>query len=120
MSDVISGSGEGMSFPPITVDGFAVATELADQLSTKIGDEIGTKPPVDERAAILEILAPGASYFYELARAAGELAGSGDPLGALALLGERNARDMLGDEETDALIAEAAAQMHSPSEDEIS
>ena len=115
MSEIPHDPDEPMAFPPVTVDGMIVGAEMADEVSSAFGERLGRSLSVDERAAILEDLLPGASYFYELAKAAGELAGSGDPLGALALLGgEEEARAMVGDEEVDLLIAEATDQITPP------
>lgn len=102
---------DDMQFPPSSLDGSLAAAQFADALGERIGQE-GVEITTDQRTELLRILAPGYGYFYDLAAQAGELAGHGDPLGAIALLGgEENARLTIRDEAVDGLITEATEQM---------
>lgn len=102
-------------YPTESVEALLAAQALADGAAA-LFDELGTKqgksPLTDEeKSTIFNMLRGGASYFYDLSRQAGELAGEGNAIGALALLGgEQNARDLIGNEETDTLLKEVERQ----------
>lgn len=81
----------------------AAANAISDGLSQNTGRELTT----DERANIQDLMAPGFAHFYSLAEQAGELAGQGAIIGAFSLMGGvENARELIGDEAVDDLLAE--------------
>jgi hypothetical protein len=89
------------------LEGAARAAELADRIETAAGETLDT----DKRMIVMDIFAPGIAHFSDIARHAGELANEGDILGAFKLMGgEANARELIGDEFVDELLAELAEQ----------
>jgi hypothetical protein len=86
--------------------GAEIAANFADRI------EKGVRPvTTDERATIFDLLVPGFAHFYDIAYQAGELAEQGDIIGAFSLMGgEANARELIGDEFVDELLAELAQQ----------
>jgi len=88
--------------------GIGLAGATMDMFSKKLAADTGRELTTDESLAFQEALAPGFAHFYSLAEQAGQLAGGGDALGAISLVGGiDNARELLGDEITDALLAQA-------------
>ena len=95
--------------------------EMADRLASELTGVSGVDDPrlsVDERLDLQELLAPGFAHFYSLARRAGELWEQGDLGGALEMMGGvERARELVGDETVDELLAEIsdrAADASSP------
>lgn len=97
--------------PDISFESELAGVEAAGGLASRISgarENDGDEPLTDEqRQWLLDQFAPGYAHFLELATEAGRMAGEGDPLGALSLMGgEEKARELVGDEEVDMLLAE--------------
>lgn len=104
------------NYPTDSVEAFMTAEDMSATIQTtfdQLGEEQGRGVlSDDEKRFIFDKLRGGASYFYDLAREAGALAGEGDAVGALSLLGgEDNAKDLIGDENTNELLALVAEQI---------
>lgn len=97
--------------PELDLSDELTGIEAADAIAAAI-DTSGALGPqrmltTEERASILEMIAPGAAHFAAIARLAGELAGEGDIIGAISLMGGiDNARELIGDETLGELLAE--------------
>lgn len=94
------------------------AAASAQDMFDRLGAEQGRSPLTDdEKALIFNKLRGGMSYFYDLAHEAGSLAGQGDAIGALSLLGgEDKARELIGDDETDNLLQLIEQQINNETE----
>lgn len=89
------------------IAGIEMADTVARDISDRLAEGTGKTLSTDERAVIQDLMAAGFAHFYSLAEQAGELAGSGDIVGAFFLMGGvKNARELIGDEAVDKLLAE--------------
>lgn len=87
--------------------GIEMAESTTDFISSGLSRDTGRELTTDERVMIQDLMAPGFAHFYSLAEQAGELAGQGDIIGAFSLMGGiENARELIGDEIVDELLAE--------------
>ena len=109
----MTASGEYHFNPDLGLDAEFAGIEMADGVANTISDglaqDTGRELSTDERAMIQDLMAPGLAHFYSLAEQAGELAGQDDIIGAFSLMGGvENARELIGDEAVDELLAEFA------------
>lgn len=104
-------SGEYSFNPDLGLDaefaGIEMADTIARALSDALAEDTGRVLTTDERVILHDLMAPGFAHFYSLAEQAGKLAGEGDAVGALSLMGGiENARELIGNEAVDELLAE--------------
>jgi len=97
--------------PDLGLDAEIAGVQGAAAISRAISDaaeqERGAGLSTNEAALIFDAFAPGIAHFHSFVVQAGELAGQGDAIGALTLLGgEKNARDLIGDHEVELLLEE--------------
>lgn len=91
----------------VLVEATGLVADRVEQLR-----EYGHEFSLDERLVLLEAANADVQDIHDRIQAAGELAGKGDPLGAIALMGgEQNARDLIGDETVDELMEQIIRQM---------
>lgn len=102
-------------YPVTDPEIFLSSQEIIERMA---GKSEKTVSPEDIRE-LVDSLAGGWQYFTDLAIQAGKLAGEGDYIGALLILGgEQNARDLL-EEYADEIIEGARKQLIREAEDQL-
>lgn len=87
--------------------GIEMAADAASTISDGLAQQTGRGLSTDERAIVLDLMAPGFAHFHSVAKQAGELAGEGDVIGAFSLMGGvEKARQLIGNAAVDELLAE--------------
>lgn len=119
---VMTISGEYSFNSDLGVEAEFAGIEMADATASAISDRLfhdnGRELTTDERTIVQNLMAPGFAHFYSLAEQAGELAGQGDIIGAFSLMGGvENARELIGDEAVDELLAELDQNLDAKSSD---
>lgn len=106
--------------PEAEFAGIEMADIVADTIGTGLTQGSGRELSTDERVVVQDLMAPGLAHFYSLAEQAGKLAGEGDIIGAFSLMGGiKNARELIGDEYVDELLAEFDQNFDSKSPDSL-
>ena len=102
-------------YPVTDPEIFLSSQEFIERMA---GKSEKTVNPEDIRE-LVDSLAGGQQYFKDLAAQAGKLAGEGDYIGALSILGgEQNVRDLL-EEDTDEVIEGARKQLIREAENQL-
>jgi hypothetical protein len=83
--------------------GYSHAEDIVRSVDTATRETVLTP---EQRAGLVDTFAAGIAHFYSVAEQAGELAGSGDVIGAFALMGGvEQARELIGSEEVSKLLS---------------
>lgn len=105
-------SHEQFPSPGQQADAAAISAEAVHEAATTMHAE-GQPFSAEQQGELLGAVSPEVSRAHELVTMAGEFAAEGDALSALVVLGdEAGARRLIGNEETDKLLAAARRQEH--------